>query len=299
MASSEVMEVHQLRYAVAVADAGSFTAAAAALHVSQSGVSAQVARLEHELGLDLFDRSTRHVTTTPAGEHLLARMRGVLSALEDIRSTADQHLGLLRGRARIGAVAGLSWPAFLDALAGLRARHQGLEISLTEGLSLQLQQQVADGRIDVAVVSWPRSPRPGLASWVAVEEHVTAVVAHTHPWAAKTSLSAADLLGGEIICMTRGTGMRAAYEAMMQAEGHPAPVAWEVTLPSTVRALAERGLGVGIVTSSRADPHDDLVHLPIRSKHATSRLGVVWRDQAPLGPPTEAVLAALRSHLTP
>ena len=293
------MEVHQLRYAVAVADEGSFTAAAAALHVSQSGVSAQVARLERQLGLDLFERGARTVTTTSAGEQLLARMRGVLAALDDIRSVADQHLGLLRGRARIGAVAGLTWPPFLDALAGLRAQHQGLEISLTEGLSLQLQQQVADGKLDVAVVSWARAPRPGLASWIAVEEHVTAVVSHTHPWATKTSLSTADLLHAEIICMTRRTGMRAAYEAMMHAEGHSAPVAWEVTLPSTVRALASRGVGVGIVTSSRADAPDDLLRLPIHSKHATSQLGVVWREHPPPGPPTEAVVTALRRQLAP
>ena len=291
------MEVHQLRYAVAVADEGSFTAAAEVLHVSQSGVSAQVARLEHELGLQLFERGARHVTTTPAGDQLLSRMRGVLAALEDIRSTADQHLGLLRGRARIGAVAGLSWPVFLDALAVLRAEHPGLQISLTEGLSVELQQRVADGRLDVAVVSWARSPRSGLAYWVAVEEHLTAVVSHAHPWATKTSVVAADLLDDEVICMARGTGMRAAYEAMMQAEGHSSPVAWEVTLPSTVRALAQRGLGIGVVTSSRADPADDLVHLPIRSEHATSQLGVVWRDQPPPGPPTEAVLKALRGQL--
>jgi DNA-binding transcriptional LysR family regulator len=291
------MEVHQLRYAVAVADAGSFTAAAAALHVSQSGVSAQVARLEHELGLHLFERGARAVTATPAGDQLLVRMRGVLAALEDIRSTADQHLGLLRGHARIGAVAGLTWPAFIDALVNLRAQHPELEISLTEGLSLLLQQQVADGKLDVAVVSWARAPQPGLASWVATEERLTAVVSHTHPWAAKTSLVADDLLEGEVICMASGTGMRAAYEAMMHAEGHPAPVAWEVTLPSTVRALAERGLGVGIVTSSLADGADNLVHLPIRSRHGTSKLGVVWRDHPPAGPPTTAVVTSLRRHL--
>ena len=290
------MEVHQLRYAVAIADEGSFTAAAEALHVSQSGVSAQVARLERELGLDLFERGARNVTTTPAGDQLLARMRGVLAALEDIRSTAGQHLGLLRGRARIGAVAGLSWPAFFDALVALRARHPGLDISLTEGLSLELQQQVADGRLDVAVVSWARSPRAGLAHWVAVEEHIIAVVSQDHPWVTNTSVSARDLLDVEVICMASGTGMRAAYEAMMRADGHPAPVAWEVTLPSTVRALAWRGLGVGIVTASRADAPDDLVHLPIHSKRATSQLGVVWRDQPP-GPATEAVVTALRRHL--
>jgi DNA-binding transcriptional LysR family regulator len=291
------MEVHQLRYAVAVADEGSFTMAAEVLHVSQSGVSAQVARLERELGLVLFDRGVRGVTTTPAGEQLLARMRGVLAALEEIRSVASQYLGLLRGRTRVGAVAGLSWPAFLDALAGLRAHHPGLEISLSEGLSLNLQQQVADGSLDVAVVSWARRPQAGLSHWVAVEEQVTAVVSPDHPWASKTLLSPGELSDAEVICMTRGTGVRSAYEAMMRAEGHPAPVAWEVTLPSTVRALASRGVGVGIVTSSRVDAPDDLVHLPIRSAHASSQLGVVWRDQPPPGPATETVVAALRRQL--
>lgn len=292
------MEIHQLRYAVAVADNGSFTAAAAALHVSQSGVSAQIARLERELGLELFERGGRRTATTPAGVQLLARMRSVLTGVEDIRSIADQHLGLLRGRARIGAVAGLSWPAFLDALADLRTQHPRLEINLTEGVSAHLQQQVADGDLDVAVVSWPDNPRAGLVSWVAVEEHLTAVVSASHPWASRTALSVSDLLNAEIICMVRGTGMRAAYEAMMRAEGHHGPVAWEVTLPSTVRALASRGVGIGIVTSSRADPPDDLVHLPIRSRHATSKLGVVWRAQPPPGPPTEAVVATLRQRLS-
>jgi DNA-binding transcriptional LysR family regulator len=238
------------------------------------------------------------VATTVAGEQLLARMRGVLLGLEDLRSVAAQHLGLLRGRARVGAVAGLSWPAFLDALADLRDRHPALEISLTEGLSLDLQQQVAEGRLDVAVVSWPRSPRPGLASWVAVEERVVAIVAADHAWASRRSLSARELVDAEIICMTRGTGMRAAYDAMMRQEGQPAPVAWEVTLPSTVRALAGRGVGVGIVTASRADAPDDLVRLPIRSRHSTSRLGVVWRHQPPPGPATDTVVTALRTRFS-
>lgn len=289
--------MHQLRYAAAVADAGSFTAAAQALHVSQSGISAQVARLESELGLRLFERGGRRVVTTPAGEQLLVRIRGVLAGLDDIRSVASQHLGLLRGRARVGAVAGLSWPVFLDALAGLRTTHQELEISLTEGISEQLQQEVADGRLDVAVVSWAGSPRPDLACWVAVEEHLTAVVSPDHPWATRTSLSTEDLLDAEVICMARGTGVRAAYEAMMRAEDHPAPVTWEVTLPSTVRALASRGVGVGVVTSSRADAPDQLVHVPLRSRNTTSQLGVVWRDQPPPGPATQAVVTALRHRL--
>src|SRR4051794_11744602 len=117
------MEVHQLRYAVAIADQGSFTAAAGALQISQSGVSAQVARLERELGVSLFDRGTRAVRLTDAGERLIEQMRVVLLALDDIRVIASDVTGLLRGSVRVGAVAGLSWPPFLDALAAVHRDH--------------------------------------------------------------------------------------------------------------------------------------------------------------------------------
>lgn len=291
------MELHQLRYAVAVADEGSFTAAARALHVSQSGVSAQVARLERELGLPLFDRGSRVAAPTTAGQALLSRMRTALAAVDDIELTASQLLGLLRGRVRIGAVAGMVWPAFLDALQAVRGRHPGLELSLSEGQSLEVQQQVLDGRLDTAVVSWVGEPLAPLASWVAVREELRVVVSRTHPWAKRRRIRPDELAEAGVICMTQGTGMRAAYDAMMRAEGLPAAAAWEVTLPSTVRSLAARGLGVGLLTSSRADPPGDLVSLPLLSRHTGSALGVVWRDRPPPTPGTEAVLTSLREHL--
>lgn len=292
------MEVHQLRYAVAIADAGTFTSAAQALHVSQSGISAQTARLERELGVELFERGPRRVSLTPAGADLVPRMRAALAALDDIRAAADDQLGLVRGQVRVGAVAGLSWPPFFDALEQLRAEHPGLEVTLAEGRSFELQQQVLDGVLDVAVVAWPGATlREGLASWVAVEEQVAAVVGSGHPWSKRKSVAPKDLAGAEIIGMTRGTGMRAAYDHLMEREGQAAPVAWEVTLPGTVRALAARGLGVGVVTSSRADPPDDLVHLRIRSRHTTSHLGVVWRERPAPRPATRAALRAFSGEL--
>lgn len=292
------MEVHQLRYAVAVADAGSFTAAAAALHVSQSGVSAQVGRLEHELGIRLFDRSGRRVTVTAAGSDLLDRMRDALDALGEVRSAADDVLGLVRGSVRLGAVAGLGWSAFLDALEQVHSDHPGLELSLREGNSTALQSDILHGRLDVAVVSWVDEPLGGLDAFVATEERVVAAVGGGHDWAGHAKVSPADLLDVPVICLGVGTGMRSAYESMMSREGLPAPVTWEVTLPATARALAARGLGAAILTRSRADLPGDLVSVPVDSAHAQSRLGVVWRPGRAPTAATRAVLAALRRHLS-
>lgn len=293
------MEVHQLRYALAVADTGSFTAAAAALHVSQSGVSAQVGRLEHELGVRLFDRSGRRVTVTAAGADLLDRMRAAIAALADVRSVADEVLGLVRGAVRLGSVAGLGWPAFLDALESVHKEHPGLELSLREGNSALLQKDVLQGRLDLAIVSWVDEPLTGLRWFAAVEERVAAAVSTQHEWARRDSISPTDLLDVAVVSLPAGSGMRGAYETMMRREGLPAPVTWEVTLPATARALAGRGLGAAVLTTSHADVPDNLVYVPIDSAHARSELGVVWRSSGTMTAATRTVLAALRHHLSP
>ncbi|WP_152361436.1 LysR family transcriptional regulator [Microlunatus speluncae] len=291
------MEVHQLRYALAVADELSFTAAAQALQVSQSGVSAQVALLERELGLPLFDRSSRGVRITPAGEPVLEQLRRALAEFDRVRAVADDLLGLVRGSVSIGAVAGLGWPAFLDALQHVHESHPGLELTLREGKSLELQEDVAAGRLDLAIASWVDEPRAGLGSWVALEERVTAAVGPEHPWSRRKRIRPADLLDQPIVCLAPGTGMRTSYDAMMRAEGLPAPVSWEVTLPTTARALAARQLGVAVLTSSLADLPTELVRLEITSEFAASRLGVVWRTSPALSAAARATLGALRQHL--
>src|SRR4051794_8261081 len=98
------MELHQLAYLVAVAEEASFTRAAARLRVAQPGVSAQVRKLERELGQDLLDRSGREVRLTPAGAAVLPYARAALAAVEGARRTAAELSGLARGRVAIGTV---------------------------------------------------------------------------------------------------------------------------------------------------------------------------------------------------
>src|SRR5689334_15100146 len=95
--SSWVMELHQLRYFLAVVDEGSFSAAAQAVRISQSGVSTQIQKLERELGVSLIDRSPRRLTLTPAGRALLPAIRSVLTAVAQVSATAHDLRGLVVG----------------------------------------------------------------------------------------------------------------------------------------------------------------------------------------------------------
>src|SRR4051812_26995647 len=117
------MELRQLEYFVAVAEEASFTRASERGLVAQSGVSAQVRRLERELGVELLERGARRVTVTDAGAAVLPFARDALAAVAGVRSAVDELTGLVRGRVRIGMVT--AGPAVLltEHLAGFHAQH--------------------------------------------------------------------------------------------------------------------------------------------------------------------------------
>src|SRR3954447_11941814 len=106
MLESTVMQLRQLEYFIAVAEEGSFTRAAARVHVAQPGVSAQVRQLERELGEPLFDRSGRAVRLTEIGAAVLPFARAALEAVDGLRLAVDELAGLMRGRVAVGMITG-------------------------------------------------------------------------------------------------------------------------------------------------------------------------------------------------
>ena len=290
------MEIHQLRYLVAVADELSFTRAAARLHVSQSGVSAQVQQLERELGLELFDRAGRRVRLTGAGEVVVPRARAALSAIQHVKHGADEVLGLVRGRVRVGAVTGLTWPPCFDAIAAVHDVHPGLEVELVEGTSSALAESVREGRLDAAVVAWSGALQGQLGRHVVVEEELVAVVAPSHPLAGRRSLDAAALAEHDVIALAPGTGARSGLERFLAEAGVRVVPRWEVANPVSVRLLVERGLGVGILSSSTVDAPDDLVRIRLAGPAILSNLGLVWRERPQPSVAAYAVIDAVRSR---
>lgn len=281
------MEVHQLRYVLAVADTGSFTAAAAVVNVSQSGISTQVQKLERELGVTLFDRSSRRVVLSPEGERLLPALRSALSAVAEVGQTASDLRGLITGSLRVRTVTGLGWPRFFDALAALHTEHPGIDIRLYEGTSDQILSSVRRGESDLAIAAWSGSPPAGLASAVVFDDPTVAVVAPEHPWASRRGIRPAELADADLISLPVGTGARAALDAILST----ATPRWEVSTPAYVESLAARGLGVGIVSATTASEWRGVRTVPIMASAARSQLGVVWRTDPTLA--TRAMLARI------
>ena len=291
------MEMHQLRYLAAVVDEGTFTAAAARLHVSQSGISTQVGKLERELGQRLLERSGRRVRLTAAGEAVLPLAREALAALDGIEHTAAEFADAVRGRVRLGMIRGCSIPACLDAVAGLGRTHPGITLSLHEADSRDLQAQVLARTLDLALFAFAGEPEPGLDVEVVIDEPVAVVVPEGHRLDRARPVRLADLRTEKILGLPHGTGIRAAYDRSCRQAGAEPRVDIEASAPQTLAGLAARGAGVAVLSPSSASG-DGLVTRPLADAATHACLGLAVRpDQR--SPAARLVLARLRAALAP
>jgi DNA-binding transcriptional LysR family regulator len=272
------MDLRQLEYFVAVAEERNFTRAAERVHISQSGVSAQIRRLEQELGAELFDRSARVVALTVAGKAALAHARAALAAAGAVAHAVGEVSEVVRGRLAVGMVVGCTVTPLFDALAAFHRAHPGVGIALLEGGSEALVEDVRTGTLDLALAG-TASPAPdGLEALVAVGERLVAVIPPGHPLAARGSLALADLAAHPVVCMPAGTGLRTVLDRACAAAGARPVVSCQASAPDAIADLTARGLGVGVLSASMAERYRDrLLALPIEDAADPAYLSLLWR----------------------
>jgi DNA-binding transcriptional LysR family regulator len=285
-----IMELHQLEYLVAVAEEASFTKAAARVHVAQPGVSAQIRRLERELGHELFDRSGRSVRLTDAGAAVLPLARAALSAVAEIGVLADELRGVLRGRVAVGMMTSCPPDVITGTLAQFHDKHPGVDITLIEAPSADLLAGLRDGAIDLAVIGFASPPGRGIQVEIINDDVLVAAVEHRQALAPRPSMSLRALVDHDLICLPRGSGIRAGLDEGCAAARLQARVALEASNPGVVADLAARGLGVAVLPESYARTREDL-HL-VRLGRPTLRacVGVAWRADGRLSPAATALI---------
>jgi DNA-binding transcriptional LysR family regulator len=283
------MELRQLEYFVAVVEEANFTRAAARVHVAQPGVSAQIRRLEREFGHELLDRTGRTVRPTEVGAAVLPYARAALAAVDGARLVADELAGLVRGHLAVGTVTSHTVD-MASLLADFHDRHPDVEITLTEGESAQLLDNVRTGHLDAAIIAVGPDEPDGVALRTITDEAIDAAVAPTHPLAATKSVPLATLRDHSLITMPRGTGIRSHLETACAAQGFTPRVAFEASTPQLLAQLAARGLGVAVLPTSIAHSRPDLHPLTITDPPLHGRLALAWRSPGPLNPAARAFL---------
>jgi DNA-binding transcriptional LysR family regulator len=298
------IDLKWLRSFVVVAEEASFTRAASRVHVAQPGVSAQVRRLESELGQQLLDRSGRSVRLTEVGSAVLPFARAALDAVANARLAVDDLAGLVRGRVTVGMVSGCALPVLAELLAGFHDRHPGVAIALVEDNSDRLVERLRDGRLDLALIGWAEQTPADIDSAVLADEELVAVVAPGHPLAGASAGVGASAGAGvgpitirqlrdlPLVSLPRGTGVRAALDAACAAAGFTPRIVFEASALPMVVELAGRGLGLAVVPASI--PNGPGI-LRITDPQLRSRLELAWRCAPAANPAARALIEQARA----
>lgn len=242
------VDLHHLRYFVAVVDQRGFTRAARELGVAQPSISKQVRVLEEELGATLFHRMRGNVALTPAGEALLPRARRILSDLTVAADEVRELVGLRRGRLSVGATPSISVAILPGALAGLRASYAGLDLKLHEAGSRDLVPELDQGTLDLALVILPVRQRSLLTVPLLREELVVAV-ARDHALADRDEVALTELRSVPLVMLREGYDLRETTLAAFAMAGVEPRIAVEGGEMDGVLRMAAAGVGAAIVPS--------------------------------------------------
>lgn len=259
------VEIRQLEHFVAVAAERNFTRAAARVHIVQSALSASIAKLERELGVELIDRSRRQIALSPAGDAFLQQAYGVLHAAKRARDAVTEYQGQLAGTVQVGTLmsnGALDLPA---ALGRFHRRHPLVNVRLRQSAagSAGHLSEVADGTLDLALITTPGMPNPLVDIRELAGEPMMFVCSPEHRLAERRGIGLADLLGEQLIQFASGWGVRRILDQALAAAGLEVATAYQVADYATAAGLARHQLGVVVLPAAEARLFPDLRHLPM------------------------------------
>lgn len=249
VASLANVSLRQLRAFVTVAEAGSFTAAATLLNLTQSAVSVLIAELERGLGLRLFDRTTRSVRLTEAGQELHLPARRVLVDLQAAVSSSRELAAKKRGRVRIAATPLFS-SLFLPAMIlDFRDRYPDVEVIVRDTAVPLVHRMVEEGEVDLGIGSAP-TLEPPLVWDILVMDEVVLVCAPDHPLAQHERVDWSDLTGYPYIAVSPESGTREIVDATTATAGIKLVPRFEVSSVWTLLGMVSAGLGIALATGN-------------------------------------------------
>lgn len=291
------MEIHQLRYFLAVARTCHFSRAAEQCHVAQPSLSQQIMKLEAELDERLFERTKRQVALTPAGEILRVHAERVIEEMELARDKVREVRGLLRGRVLLGAIPTIA-PYFLPArLRAFGEKYPGIEVVVHEDTTAQLSAGVLAKEIDVALLS-PPVERAGLASEEFFAEPLLVALPAAHRLATKRRLTLDDLESEAFILMKEEHCLSGQALQFCRLQGFAPRVSFRSAQLETVLAFVAAGPGVSIIPAMarRALP-PGVVGRTVAG--VTRPIGVIYRGASPLTRAARTLIDFLRRAKTP
>lgn len=279
----DLPSLRQLRYLVAIADAGGFSRAAQRCNVTQSTLSTGIKELESTLGATLVERDRKGVAFTAIGEVVLERARRLLAEAEDLVELARGSAEPLVGPLRIGVIPTVAPYLLPKLLPRLRRRFPRLQPFLVEERTASLIEQLEGGAIDVALLAFPYD-LPRLAAFDCFEDRFLFAAPKGHKLLAARAVDLAALAGETLLLLAEGHCLREHALSVCRLAARDQARAVEATSLSTLIQMVDSGLGVTLLPTLAVDAGalrgTRIESRPVADRDALRRIGLAWRPSS-------------------
>lgn len=285
------MELYTMEYILAVADTGSFSLAAKECHVGQPALSHQVAKLEKELGVKLFARTSRSVVLTEAGREFVHRARELLQRAEALRAEMFRYAGLQKGTLNLGIITSLQCIDFGGMLSAFCGTYGDIAVNITQAGTYRLLDMLTERTADLAFLNKPTGGLPAPLEFVKLgEDRYSLAVPRLHPLAARKEVSLKELGREKFIFHQSGQVAAELCQTACERAGFEPQVVCRSADPTTGLYMVQGGLGVAFLPSEEFRCRDvpGVVELKI-TESIIKEVGISWRRDA-VSPILDAVI---------
>ena len=274
--------LRQLRYFNALARRGHFGRAAEACAISQPALSMQIKELEESLGAILIERGARQVRLTKFGEDAAQRVRDILRSVDELGDFARASRDLLAGRLRIGMIPTIAPYLLPEVIGNLKRMHPELDIHVREALTAKLIDELAEGRLDTAIVALPVS-EPSLTEVALFAENFLLV--RPGEDAGRPVPGIEKLRDMRLLLLEEGHCFRDQALSFCNMQSSPPRETLDASSLSTLVQMVSAGIGVTLIpemavaVETRSAP---VSVARLKNPQPSRTVGMVWRKTSPL-----------------
>ncbi|WP_146553458.1 LysR family transcriptional regulator [Rummeliibacillus sp. SL167] len=244
------MELRQLRYFVAVAEREHISEAAENLHVAQSAVSRQIANLEEELGIELFERVGRNVKLTPIGKTFLEYTIAALQAIDFAKKQVDEYLNPEKGTIKIGFPSSLASFLLPTVISAFKKEHPNVSFHLRQGSYRYLINAVKQRELNLAFLGPVPARDDAINTKILFTENIAALVPASHQLATKEEIQLADLRNEGFVLFPDGYILNKVVVEACKSVGFSPKISSEGEDMDALKGLVAAGIGVTLLPES-------------------------------------------------
>lgn len=295
------MTLTELRYIVALAQERNFSRAAERCSVSQPTLSVAIARLEDELGVQLFERGKGFVSPSVVGERVVAEAQSALDAADRVRQAAQQGRDQLDGPLRLGVIHTIGPYLLPQLIRALKTVAPSMPLAIEENMTANLADMLQENETDVVIVALPFE-LPGVLTRALYDEAFKVVVPKGHSWERKEAIAPEDVAGDEVLLLKAGNCFRdQVLGACPQVSSPETDIRLGHSI-GTIRCMVASGLGVSVLPEGALQhPYNNemLSVIPFTTPEPSRRIALAWRAGFVRPKAIDALLGAMALLKTP